>query len=308
MRTLTNDQVEAIRDVIDAGLTKLSGAALEKDIHLTQVLLALGTLENSQALTFCGGTSLSKCFNLIDRMSEDADFKFHLPPAQSKNASKNARKDFKSKIVAQLTQHDFEVEDGLNRDDYNYFYIRAGFTPAFAPDNALRDSILLEFTHVDGVPERVEKGIFEFVSKAQLRHFAFGEINCLTLEQTLAEKTLSFLSRGLEREAEDFDPRIVRHLYDIDAIASNSDLAITDVSEHFLRAIAFDSLRYSKRTKPLEDALSQLMAEKAHYPLLYQEFVQDLTVDENDNFEQCWNTFVEIASNLINLKELHSAK
>jgi predicted nucleotidyltransferase component of viral defense system len=303
MRALTSNQTEAIRDVIDAGLTRQSGAALEKDIHLTQALIALGTLGNAESLTFCGGTSLSKCFNLIDRMSEDADFKFHLPSAISKNASANERSLFRTAIIRKLAEFDFEVELQSAKDSNRYFQITAGFAPVFAPDNALRDSILLEFTHVARPPKSIKKGIHEFVSKAQLLDSPHGEVACLTLEQTLAEKTLSFLRRALYREAPDFDPRIVRHLYDIEAIISKTDVNIQEVYLHFEAAIDFDAARYSNETPSFRTLLDQIEAEKQSYRGLYSSFVSDLTVDFVDDFEKSWDCFAAIASKLLELRQ-----
>ena len=51
------------------------------------------------------------------------------------------------------------------------------------------------------------------------------------------------------------------------------------------------------------ELLERLKVEKLNYPALYASFVQDLTVDDADNFEKCWETFIEIASDLIALKE-----
>jgi len=46
---------------------------IEKDWWVTAVLRALFALPYAQHITFKGGTSLSKCWNLIRRMSEDVD-------------------------------------------------------------------------------------------------------------------------------------------------------------------------------------------------------------------------------------------
>lgn len=51
----------------------LSAVAIEKDWWITTVLRALFTLPYSKHLSFKGGTSLSKCYNLIERLSEDID-------------------------------------------------------------------------------------------------------------------------------------------------------------------------------------------------------------------------------------------
>ena len=46
---------------------------IEKDWWVTAVLRALFSLPYSEHISFKGGTNLSKCWNLIERFSEDAD-------------------------------------------------------------------------------------------------------------------------------------------------------------------------------------------------------------------------------------------
>lgn len=53
--------------------TGLPPSSIEKDWWVTQVLKALHTLTYAGHIAFKGGTSLSKCWNLIDRFSEDID-------------------------------------------------------------------------------------------------------------------------------------------------------------------------------------------------------------------------------------------
>jgi len=52
---------------------KLDTASIEKDWWVTMVLRALFASEFAPHLSFKGGTSLSKCFHLINRFSEDVD-------------------------------------------------------------------------------------------------------------------------------------------------------------------------------------------------------------------------------------------
>lgn len=51
----------------------LKSAIIEKDWWVTAVLRALFELSYAQHVSFKGGTSLSKCWGLIERMSEDID-------------------------------------------------------------------------------------------------------------------------------------------------------------------------------------------------------------------------------------------
>ena len=51
----------------------LNRQVIEKDWWVTAVLRALFSLPYAEHISFKGGTNLSKCWNLINRMSEDAD-------------------------------------------------------------------------------------------------------------------------------------------------------------------------------------------------------------------------------------------
>lgn len=72
---LTDLAVDDRRDIIDyvSDKTGLSRAVIEKDWWVTAVLRAVFSLPYSDNISFKGGTNLSKCWNLINRMSEDID-------------------------------------------------------------------------------------------------------------------------------------------------------------------------------------------------------------------------------------------
>ena len=53
--------------------TGLSPVSIEKDWWVSEVLRALFSTSFASHLSFKGGTSLSKCWNLIERFSEDVD-------------------------------------------------------------------------------------------------------------------------------------------------------------------------------------------------------------------------------------------
>jgi len=71
---------------------------LEKDLWVVAVLESLFTSSFAEKITFSGGTSLSKCHNLIDRFSEDIDLVWDVTDlipggmqGKSRSAIKNAR-------------------------------------------------------------------------------------------------------------------------------------------------------------------------------------------------------------------------
>lgn len=80
---------------------------LEKDIWICWLLKELFTLPKKMA--FKGGTSLSKCFNLIDRFSEDVDvtidYREFMPNLDLLNESKNALKNKREKLKNEVNDY-----------------------------------------------------------------------------------------------------------------------------------------------------------------------------------------------------------
>ena len=72
--TLPNETKQVfINQVTAASKRKLHEQIIEKDWWVTQVLRAVFSLPYAEHLSFKGGTSLSKCWHLIERFSEDID-------------------------------------------------------------------------------------------------------------------------------------------------------------------------------------------------------------------------------------------
>ena len=68
-------------------------ALIEKDSYVTLILKRLN--QEIPGLLFKGGTSLSKCYKLIDRFSEDIDLTLdvsHFTQSQKRNANKTVIK------------------------------------------------------------------------------------------------------------------------------------------------------------------------------------------------------------------------
>lgn len=80
---------------------------LEKDIWICWVLKELFSLPKKMA--FKGGTSLSKCFSLIDRFSEDVDvtidYREFMPNLDLLNESKNSLKNKREKLKIEVNDY-----------------------------------------------------------------------------------------------------------------------------------------------------------------------------------------------------------
>ena len=138
---LTELTAERQRDIYNnvALRTGLPPISIEKDWWVTQVLRALYCLAYSEHLSFKGGTSLSKCWGLIERFSEDIDlgidqkflgFEGELSKTQISDKLRRASCSF----VRDNMQHDLQfalLQNGLTADA---FIVTVDITPITTTD------------------------------------------------------------------------------------------------------------------------------------------------------------------------------
>lgn len=103
MKTITNQEHDWILAARSEGLTSLPPGVIEKDLLVTQVLHTIASADSGGIqLVFCGGTCLAKAHGLIQRMSEDIDFKLIVPAGLSRSARSRCLSQFKKRIADTL--------------------------------------------------------------------------------------------------------------------------------------------------------------------------------------------------------------
>lgn len=144
MKVIAPDQAELIEAVLaelDVGL--LTASILEKDVHVTDALHALFARNYlSTHLIFCGGTSLSKAYGLIERMSEDVDIKVVLDEKAIASASsaKKHLSQLKTEVAQTLQSIGFveDIEQRVARNQNRYFATRWKYASSYQHDTSLR--------------------------------------------------------------------------------------------------------------------------------------------------------------------------
>ena len=147
MKTITAREHELIISVMGEGLTALAEAVIEKDLLITEVLRSVVAVDSDGIqLVFCGGTCLSKAHGLIERMSEDIDFKLVLPQGLSRSARSRLLSQFKKRLAAALMEAGFAVpaDEIIARDENSYVSLNLHYKSRFAPVASLRSEIKLE--------------------------------------------------------------------------------------------------------------------------------------------------------------------
>ena len=135
-------------------------------------------------------------------------------------------------------------------------------------------------------------------------------IECIGVEETLAEKVLSFLRRTAEARAghnrAEYDDRLVRHLYDVRAIAcGRDDLQLPH--EHFAAMVVGDAAQYRNQYPEFEqDPIGQmrivmevLQSDHGTFERDYLQFVDELVFGEYVPFAEARSIFIELAERLI---------
>lgn len=217
-------------------------AFVEKDLYVTAALWALAsnplscthsagdskhpekTVQASYSLVFSGGTSLSKAHGLIERFSEDIDFRLILPPEfEQLSASRRKKRlsDLKEVIERRLEHAGFQRHKPLhysnaNRSQHYFLQYPSQFRKADLP---IRAYIRIEiFAASCRRPS-------QHMRPRSMWHQVTGHnggvyVYCTDPLEIAAEK-LSGLSWRMPHEARgdtEADPNLVRHIHDLAAL------------------------------------------------------------------------------------------
>ena len=243
-------QREAINTV--ALQTGLPPSSIEKDWWVTQVLKALHTLPYAEYIAFKGGTSLSKCWNLIARFSEDVDialsreflgFGGELSKTQISDRLRRAACSF----VREKMQYDVQkalMNLGIRADAFSVDVV---ITPVTTTDPEvitityhslyevspyIKNTVKIEISG-RSMMEPIEKkainaAVDTHFSKAPFAEKPF-EVNVVIPERTFLEKV--FLLHEEFRKNEVRVERMSRHIYDL-AMMMDSENKIADRAIH----------------------------------------------------------------------------
>ena len=245
-----DSQRQAINTV--ALKTGLPPSSIEKDWWVTQVLKALHTLPYAEHIAFKGGTSLSKCWNLIARFSEDVDialsreflgFSGELSKTQISDKLRRAACSF----VREKMQHDVRnalLELGIRAEAFS---VEVVITPITTTDPEvitityhslydvspyIKNTVKIEISGRSMV-EPIEKKAICAAIDAHFPKTPFVEkpfeVNAVIPERTFLEKVF-LLHEEFKKDVVRVE-RMSRHIYDL-AMMMNSKEQIADRAIH----------------------------------------------------------------------------
>jgi predicted nucleotidyltransferase component of viral defense system len=279
---------ELVNDVAtDLGIDP---AFVEKDWHAVQVLKAIAEHTTTIIETiFAGGTSLSKGYGLIQRFSEDLDFRCRYISPSSKNQNKKVRSTYRLETLNKLQciKHiDFDhsqvgIASNLIKIPLNYIHRHDRHT-------ALRPKLEVEFSFTQPQLLPQCKSIQSFISE-HLGGTPETEILCLSPIETGADKLSALTWRILRRDRnlKSDDAAMIRHLHDLYALSPIIEQERSVFIETALHSFSQDQQILKRKTDAelypsLKMALAQLRSDKL-YRQEYERFVDSMSYADDDN-------------------------
>ncbi len=268
-------RIEQIKEV--AKIYNLPEVSIEKDWWVTMVLRAIFTSEYAPHLSFKGGTSLSKCFGIIDRFSEDVDiainreflgFTGELSKTQVSDKLRRASCSFVREILPNeitrqmvalgIPESEFEVR--VNVTDVTTTdpeVVEIHYRSIFETIGYVRDKVLIEVSG-RSMREPVEQiEVCSMIAEA-LPHTQYADprftLTAVSPKRTFLEKACLLHEEFAQTTRAVRTNRMSRHIYDLERLASKgiADEALADkelykaVVEHRRKFIGLKGFDYSE--------------------------------------------------------------
>ena len=305
----TPPKKELIEEV--AQIKGISEAFIEKDWFVTQVIKVISEIVfEDYRIVFTGGTALSKAHGIIQRFSEDVDFRVIALSLQqlSKTQQSKILSTFKKEIVRSLSIH-FDIKgEQISANNGNKFVaIELNYPTYFTRADALRPHILLEFTVSEPLLPAMDLSVSSMINQVAKQKPEIDNIACINPVENAADKLSAITWRIAERVrgSENDSPDIVRHIHDL---AIMKDLAMGDCNFSVLVNTALH--RDNNRSELIKDlSLSQklsnvmnIISSDTEYLKEYERFVNAMSYANNDTiptFEKALKCVEALVSKVI---------
>ena len=320
------DQTALIRDA--AMKFSLDALTIEKDYWVTYLLdIIFNRLNLDHDYTFKGGTSLSKCFNLIERFSEDIDLSLNMKDLGFGEGDKDPMRDPKpgrtklDSIRRELEAAGAEFvnqrlvpgidskfkEDGVTNykltidgNGANIYFEYPKVLPdiEYPANNYVKPRVLIETgtkaIHVPYTVEKIEAMCIEGMSDPIA-------VKVLSPKRTFWEKVTILHAENNINDPSRVKERFSRHIYDIHQIyhsdigkeATEDRELLADVAKHKGRMFIKAAAKYDEACKPtLKVSLTEEIREAMEKD--YDKMTAMFYKGEKPPFEELLDTLQEI--------------
>ena len=265
-----------------ANETGIEPSIIEKDYYVTLFLKRIVELQPN--IIFKGGTSLSKCYKVINRFSEDIDLNIDT----GSKPTEGQRKKLKENIVSIIDEFGFTLDNADNvrsRRNYNRYII--DYPTVFSSDFLKEHLIIETAVYIKAYPcERLQatsiiydylkqNGYEDLIQKYGLEPF---ELNVQTASRTLIDKLYAlgdyYLSDAVQEHS--------RHIYDIFKL---SDIVSLDSNLKQLVSEVFDERKPHEQCRSAKDGIDmnvllQEIIDKDIYKKDYEDITEKMLFED----------------------------
>lgn len=348
MKKITISESQKISDFSQESSLALPAYVLEKDMHVCDAMKVIAAMPANPyfRLVFCGGTCLSKAYGILERMSEDIDYKV-VPTDEALRLNPSARRTklraFADSVVAALVLGGFTGKEAVtrkSRDAGAANAINATYDSSYAKPESLRPELLIEMNYTNLVKPTQHKQVGLLLDRLTIKGYATPfSLECVSLEEALAEKLISFprrLGKQMADQLEEGDkgPKIfddkfleesldwsislVRHIFDVKILLEKHPELLSDIDgfgELLAIVIKKDALDFkNKHADFIEDPVSELHSAivfaKSSKKLRsqYETFVADMVYgDAKPSYDIAVTHFEAVLDAVLNTPSLKNA-
>ncbi len=226
---------------------------VEKDYWVTYSLFQIFNNEIGKDSIFKGGTALSKCFNLIDRFSEDIDLVVIRREGESDSRLKSKIKSISELVASVLPEENVEgitQKMGMNRKTAH------SYEKVFVEEyDQIRSIIVIESTWLGYHEPYTKHQIVSFVGNMMIENNQSEiakengllpfEVFALDPTRTICEKIMSLVRFSYGKEPIADLKKKVRHIYDLHRLLAKTtyfDFIQTDGFDEMLLKVASDDI------------------------------------------------------------------
>jgi hypothetical protein len=241
-----HENISLYRDAIrfTAQQMNLKPEYIEKDYWVTYALYTIFNNEIGKDTVFKGGTALSKCYNMIERFSEDIDLVVLRREGETDSKLKSKLKAVSTVVETVLPEVPIEGithKMGMNRKTAH------SYNKEFKGDyGQVRDVIILESTWLGYYEPYTTKSIVSFVGQMMLdnkqsdiaKENGLLPFDLLALEpiRTICEKIMSMVRFSYGENPIDDLKKKIRHTYDLHQLLKQEEFF------KFFQSTAFDEM------------------------------------------------------------------
>jgi hypothetical protein len=241
-----HQNIQLFRDAvrITAQQMNIPPEFVEKDYWVTYALFSLFHNEIGKDTVFKGGTALSKCYNLVERFSEDIDLVVLRREGESNNRLTTKIKtisDVVNSVLPEINIEGLTQKMGMNRKTAH------SYNKEFKGNyGQVRDVIVVEATWLGYYEPYTTKSIVSFVGQMMLdknqsdiaNENGLLPFDLMALEpvRTICEKIMSLVRFSYGENPMDDLKKKIRHTYDLHQLLKQDEFL------QFFQSTDFDSM------------------------------------------------------------------